>query len=44
MEMIHLVINFMGGIGMEANFGGKFYPWEVQKTIHLSFLACDIVC
>ena len=40
MEMIYLVISFLGGTGMAAYFGGKVWPWEVQKTIHLSFLAC----
>ena len=40
MEMIHLVISFLGGAGTAANFGGNVWPWEVQKTINLSFLAC----
>ena len=44
MEMIYLVISFLGGAGMVANFGGKVWPWKLQKTIHLSFLACAIVC
>ena len=44
MEMIYLVISFLGKAGMAAYFGGKVCPREVQKTIHLSFLACDIVC
>ena len=40
MEMIYLIISFLGGAGMAAYFGGKVWPWEVQKTIHLSFSAC----
>ena len=43
MEMIYLVISFQGGTGMAVNFGGNVCPWEVQKTINLSFLACAIV-
>ena len=42
--MIYLVISFMGGTGVATSFGGKVCPWEVQKTIHLSFFACAIVC
>ena len=40
MEMIYFVISFLGRAGMAAYYGGKDWPWEVQKTIHLSFLAC----
>ena len=40
MEMIYLVISFLGGAGMATYFEGKACPWEVQKTIHLSVLAC----
>ena len=40
MDIIYLVISFLGGAGMAAYFGGKDCPWEVQKTINLSFLAC----
>ena len=29
---------------MATYFGGKVCPWEVQKTIHLYFLACAIIC
>ena len=29
---------------MAASSGGKVWPWEVQKTIHLSFLAGAFVC
>ena len=44
MEMIYLVISFLGRAGMAANFGGKIWLWEVQNKIYLSFLACAIVC
>ena len=40
MEMIYLVISYLGKAGMATYFRGKVCPWEVQKTIHLSFLAC----
>jgi hypothetical protein len=40
MEMIYLVISFLGRAGMAAYFGGKVWPWELHKTIYLSFLAC----
>ena len=43
MKMIHLVISFLGGAGMAANFGVKVWPWEIQKKIQLSFLDCAIV-
>ena len=44
MEIIYLEISFLGRAGMAAYFGGKVCPWKVQKTIHLSFLTCAIVC